>query len=478
MNKAAEFLPNIYQYDFTAQGVFTRADSVLTAADANQFPQITYYLNDDEINGIFGSEVNALRLDWVDIAMAVYLADRMTKRNEKTPHKNVWKRRFIIKIAVRNPEFWQKADIYSQLSAVLNYFTDDDWQFDFVNFDDKANSKIVQGKLPMPLAAQPRVALFSGGLDSFVGAANQLFEDTETPFIFVSGATNTIQISRQRKQIKELIKISPDREIIHHIVGFGIHWSNSKHPKEENSQRTRGFLFTTLGAVTALNAGVNCLEIYENGIGAFNLPYDASQLGTMNSRAVNPSALLRMENFIGKITGQKFRIENPYLFKTKGEMCRSEIVGKLAQTINETFSCDGFPVRTAGKPQDGICTSCLLRRVSLESAGLREFDNSNSYLTDLVSAQSQPSFNQLNDLRAMEWQYQIISRCLNKKTPWQALSKEYPMLQTTVSELATQKGLTEEELRTKILLLYNKYCAEWKAFSARRNFIRVNEKVA
>ena len=73
-------------------------------------------------------------------------------------------------------------------------------------------------------------------------------------------------------------------------------------------------MFMTLGAVAALNAGARELEIYENGIGAINLPYDFSQVGAMSSRSVSPSALIRMENFIEKLTDEKFRISNRRLF--------------------------------------------------------------------------------------------------------------------------------------------------------------------
>lgn len=478
MNNLIEFPSNLYKYDFSVPGIFNRDEETSVNDQSNHFPEITYYLNDNEINGIFGSEIDSLRLDWLDVAMAAYLADRLSKRETGKQNNNSWKRKFEIKIAVRNPEIWTGEEINSELKNVLNYFTDDEWEFDFIKLTGKERAKEIQPKLPLPLQSKPRVALFSGGLDSFAGAAQELFNDFESPFIFISGATNTRQISKQRNQIKELIKIFPKREVVHHIVGFGIHWNKSEHPKEEDTQRTRGFLFVSLGAVTALNAGVNCLEIYENGIGAINLPYDASQLGTMSSRAVNPLSLLRMENFIEILTGQKFQIKNPYLFQTKGEMCQHDIVRKFAQITEQTFSCDGFPVRTAGKPQCGICTSCLLRRLSLESADLSSFDKGEGYLTDLNKSNSTASFNQLNDLRAMEWQYQIISKCLAEENPWEALIIEYPSLQTIVSELVVYREFQESELQKKILALYVKYCDEWTSFSARQNYFLIKNRAA
>lgn len=477
MNNLIKFPAMSYNYDFSVSGILT-SGSKSSNTEPNQFPEITYYVDDSKISGIFGSEISPLRLDLTDIAIAVYLADRLSLRDDPKHHKHNWVRQFKIKIAVRNLEIWQTDSVLSQLKDVLNYFTDDKWEFDFVELVGKERANEIQPKLQIPLASPPRVALYSGGLDSFAGAAQQLFDDSENPFIFVSGATNSRQIFRQRNQIKELIKIHSKREVVYQSIGFGIHWNKLKHPKEETSQRTRGFLFMTLGSVTALNAGVDCLEIYENGIGAINLPYDNSQVGTMNSRAINPAALIRMEKFIEAITERKFIIKNPYLFQTKGEMCRHEIVNRMAHSVKETFSCDGFPVRTAKKPQCGVCTSCLLRRLSLESAGLSDLDESDHYLTDLCNVFSQPSSNQLNALRAMEWQCQVISMCLGEKNPWQAIISKYPTLQTIISELAVNYELQTEELQTKILLLYKQYCAEWKKFSARENFIQINKKAA
>lgn len=161
-------------------------------------------------------------------------------------------------------------------------------------------------------------------------------------------------------------------------------------------------------------------------------------------------------------------------------MCRSEIIKRLGGTVKETFSCDGFPVRAAGKPQCGICTSCLLRRLSLEAAGLSCFDESEHYLTDLTGPvnRAAPSADQLNDIRAMEWQYQTLAECLSQEDPWQALIKEFPTLQTICSELAVYRNYPEDELRRNLLRLYAEYCAEWQNFSARRNFIRLGRRAA
>ena len=479
MSNVLNFPPLSYRYDFSVPNLVKSGLINITADNSSFVSEHNFFVKDEEIIGLFGSEINSLHLDWIDLAIAAYVADRLSLReNEK--HRNNWKRNFSIKIAVRNLDVWQNEDLQTELKNVLNYYTDDDWNFEFLSFKSNDRLNSINNKLPIPPVNPPRVALYSGGLDSFAGISQQLYNDKdENSFILVSGSTNKRQDFHQRQQIKELVEKYSAIEIIHQTIKFGFNWNNSEHPREENSQRTRGFVFTTLGAVTALNAGSNVLEIYENGIGAINLSYDNSQVGTMNSRGVNPLALIRMEKFIQKLINQDFQINNLYLYQTKGEMCQHEAVKTLAETIPLTFSCDGFPVQTAGKPQCGVCTSCLLRRLSLENADLSVFDSGGDhYLTDLNSQSSNASFAQLNDLRAMEWQYQILKNCLSEKDAWQALIIEYPILQTFILELTSEKDFQIKDIQNKILLLYSQYCAEWENFSARQNFINNKRKAA
>lgn len=105
-------------------------------------------------------------------------------------------------------------------------------------------------------------------------------------------------------------------------------------------------------------------------------------------------------------------------------------------------------------------------------------NNGEHYVTDLASPISNPSFAQLNDLKAMEWQYQVIKNCLSTKDSWQKLILEYPILQTILLELTNYRKFQDEDIQNKILLLYSRYCAEWETFSARQNHINLKRKAA
>ena len=79
------------------------------------------------------------------------------------------------------------------------------------------------------------------------------------------------------------------------------------------------------------------------------------------------------------------RIENPFMFATKAEMCRALSQAGLADVVRETVSCDGYPQRVPGQAQCGCCTSCVLRRQGLFCGGLADYDHSADYRRDILS---------------------------------------------------------------------------------------------
>jgi 7-cyano-7-deazaguanine synthase in queuosine biosynthesis len=439
-----------------------------------------YYINDETIADSFGRKLAPLLSDWIDIALACYLADRLSRRpHPKGSSLEQWSRVLTLKISVRRLDVWKQPNVQRRLVSLLNLLSDDDWRIQFVRRKTPGRRAEKQGHLFRTSFSKPlSVALFSGGLDSFCGAVQQVSDFSNHSFVFVSGVTNSRQRFAQREQVKAISR-HMTRELCHVIVPFGFNWNGlSLARSKENSQRTRGFLFLTLGAVTALAAGSNEIRIFENGIGAINLPYDSSQIGTANSRGVHPITLLRMTDFVKALTGKSISFTNPFLFKTKGEMCRHHAVQALASNIPRTFSCDGFPVRHRNKPQCGSCTSCLLRRLSLEYAGLSDSDPSDQYILDLlVPGGAAATSKQLRPLQAMEWQFQKLYRLLGPGSQWSRLVTEFPELQHIVSEISIHDEIAETELQQSILGLYRRYAVEWANFSA-RNSLRVQQRAA
>lgn len=468
------FVPAEYAYEFMDSGVMRGGATARPTDHCWAIPK-EYYINDDRIADSFGHRLSPLSSDLLDLALASYVADRLSPRAGLCKSRRVrnWKRVIHLTVPVRRLEIWKRLDVVESLANLLQFFTDDVWRLNFVRRRAPGRPSETQNYLfPNPLPKPLGVALFSGGLDSFCGAVQEMSEFPRHSFAFVSGVTNSRQRFAQREQIKAISR-KVGRQVCHVTVPFGLKWrgESSRGSGEEVSQRTRGFLFLTLGAVTAIAAGESELSIFENGIGAINLPYDASQVGAFNSRAVHPLALLRMGEFLTMLRGKAFVFQSPFLFQTKGEMCCHPAVKSLSAYIPRTFSCDGFPVHARKKPQCGSCTSCLLRRLSLQSAGLSKFDPSHEYVADLSTSKSKVSERQLRHLRVMEWQYHKIKQLLLSEAPWQDLISEFPELQSISAEISGGGRSSEDEIQRSLLKLYSQYVAEWDNFSARERLL-------
>jgi 7-cyano-7-deazaguanine synthase in queuosine biosynthesis len=470
---------NEFDFDFSATSSVRWHHGSEASRDDPVGQSLEYFINDTRIAERFGQTLNPLLADWIDVALACYSADRLATRGigRNGQPGGHWSRVLRLTVPVREVDNWKSKELQSELAHVLRFLTEDAWSFDFVPRTGLLRLAESQGFLFGSESGDGvHICLYSGGLDSFAGAAQMLRKKPTQRYVFVSGVTNVRQQAAQRGQIGGLQARTPST-IYHLVVPYGLRWARAHvHRVEETSQRTRGFLFLTLGGVSAVAAHASELHLSENGIGAINLPYDGTQIGAYNSRATNPIALLYMERFIRALTGQSVGIKNDFLFSTKAEMCAHEAVKGLGDHVHLTFSCDGFPVRTKNKAQCGSCTSCLLRRQALECAGLSRFD-SDGYLRDLSSPGYAGTQRHLDSLRAMDWQARKIRLALAQPNPWDALVNEFVELKHLELELARAGKMEPSELRSSLLRLYSRYTSEWELFCARR-YCHVEQRVA
>src|SRR2546425_1524897 len=325
---------NVFSFDFSDSANVKWRHASEASRNESLAQSIEYFINDDKIAQRFGHTLDPLLADWIDVALACYLADRLATRGTTLVDQpgRYWSRVLNLTVPVRQTDCWNNAEVQSDLVRLLHFFTEDAWHFEFVPRTAARRLAESQGFLfGFESGKRVRVSLYSGGLDSFAGAAQMLGEYPAHAHVFVSGVTNVRQQAAQRAQLRALQSKTRDK-ICHVIVPYGLRWAGAHvHRKEEASQRTRGFLFLTLGAVSAMAASATKLLLCENGVGAINLPYDGTQIGSYNSRATNPAALLRMEGFIRVLTKQEMAIENPFLFYTKGEMCGQKLVKELGE---------------------------------------------------------------------------------------------------------------------------------------------------
>ncbi len=371
-----------------------------------------YWVDDSPLLRAFGSILPPKLADLVDLAMAVYYADRRSQRNrtsksfELTGHREIH-----IRLRVRELELWKSKEISSSLVNLLSWFTEDTWEFEFSKSNVKRKSEYVEPLFASPVSDPKISLLFSGGLDSLAGLCSLMGEHQDCSFIVISGSTSQRTTQIQRDLIKELVRYwhRQSRELRSLVVPFGI-----RRPErtccEETSQRSRGFVFLLIGATAAIMAKSTVLYVCENGVGAANLPFNEGQLGIDNTRGVHPLSLARSSDFLGLFPGRSMQIVNPH------------------------------------------------------AAGLDGDDPANLYRFDVKKSFAGLRRDQLYPLMAMLDQADRIRTCLGSKSPWEALTEAFPELFEIQHDLCDRRQMAMNDVAQSYLRMYRAYVEEWKAF--------------
>jgi len=326
-----------------------------------------------------GLTPSAIGIDLLALALHVQAAD--TRISRKTESQDGWTREIRIVVPVDNPELWGQAG--RTLKRDLDFLTGDLWTIDF-----RAKPEHWVKALPpvaMPLTDPPfdGVSLFSGGLDSLIGAIDVLERGGEPLLVSHAdeGATSAAQAACF-KGLQEQYIDSQFRWLRLWMDLQGIEISGSDH---EMTKRGRSFLFFATGifAGTCLNRAFT-LAVPENGFIALNVPLDPLRLGSHSTRTTHPFYIARWNEMLN-IVGIPSRIENPYWDKTKGEMvssCANRSL--LTDLVPKSLSCSS---PTKGRWQHlpiqhcGYCLPCLIRRAAIVT-GLGEGGDKTRYTID------------------------------------------------------------------------------------------------
>ena len=404
--------------------------------------------------------------DLLDVAMAIYVADRLLKRRRI---EGSWQpRQLRVVIPVADPERWNT--LQSKLCELLTWLTTDQWELEFVRRTTAQRNRpasVVPPKLP----ERPFVALYSGGLDSLAGAVAQALDPAFDAAVLVGAQSGNRLQSLQAEQHTELAKRLPHL-FWEPLQGFKHPFSpaqmgnwNIPEQSQEKSQRSRAFLFMVFGAVTAFAYRSDTLYVYENGIGAINLPYTQSFRGADMTRAMHPLTLLRASVFFTDLFGTPFQIENPSLWRTKGEMCQQVHAAGLSDLIGLTRSCDSFPLREA-RDQCGLCTSCLLRRLSLHAAGLGGMEHDLPiYRDDIYALPLLDTDNQrLRPYFFMQQQAETMQAVLQGGHDMLPFRLAFDAIEEARTAIETLTSWTTSEVDHRLADLYTRHSAEMQAF--------------
>lgn len=315
----------------------------------------------------------ATGLDFLNVAATVYAADTCIERHRYAA--DGWTRQLHLFIPVSDPTLWQTQEVL--LAEILNFLTGDLWQFTFR----VSSGSITVAKRPMPPTTYvtDTICLFSGGMDSFLGAM-QLLEAGKRPLLVGHAKSSDVSEFRNKAAVAlagRYPTLNP--QLVEAYVRVGKPQENGKAVDGENTERGRSFLFLALGAACASALPAQDigqrkqLYIPENGFITLNLPLTPLRLGAYSTRTTHPYYLSLMQRLFDALQLET-TITNPFEFKTKGEML-SESADPAFVADVDTMSCSRPATRNAtiegaGKRHCGRCVPCIIRRAALKKAGL------------------------------------------------------------------------------------------------------------
>lgn len=350
--------------------------------------------------GVFPSEIG---IDLLVLAAHVHAADTRISRAEQS--QDSWTREIRLVVPVNDPARW--GAVAPTLKKALDFLTGDRW---VIGFRARlARFATIAQAAPPSLISPPfdALSLFSGGLDSLIGAID-LLEEGATPLLvshFGEGAISDAQ-GKLFMSLKRHYAKSPFERL---RVGMTFKKGLVKHVGSEDSTRGRSFLFFALGvfAGTGLSRRF-VLRVPENGLIALNVPLDPLRLGSNSTRTTHPYYMARWNDLLGEL-GIDGEIRNPYWDKTKGEMaaaCRNPALLKTLAT--DSLSCSS-PTKARwqghGIEHCGYCLPCLIRRAALTAAWGTGHDPTTYTVPDL---HAQPlDTRQANGVQVRSLQYAI-----------------------------------------------------------------------
>ncbi len=301
--------------------------------------------------------VSPRAVDFLRIATAAYLADQLQARSTVT-----FSRSLDLIVHLIEPDPWTDT-VLDECANLLHFLSGDRWLIEVHadQSDGPRDSDVV------PATAE-RVALLSGGLDSFAGA---VLTSERPGTIYVGHWDNPIVKAAQNRAASWFASSGRPLDYVqlrHQLDG----------DKRENSYRTRAMLFVGLAVAVADSRSADIVEVPENGYTSLNPPLGPERGGALSTRSTHPDTIARMNRILSSV-GAGVTVTNPHQERTKGELvgiAAGSSPGDFAAGAAATLSCGKLDGRWYGggnvHKNCGICVSCLVRRASVLAASVRD----------------------------------------------------------------------------------------------------------
>ncbi|MBE7512732.1 MAG: hypothetical protein HS103_07940 [Anaerolineales bacterium] len=351
----------------------------------------TYVSSLIETFDTYGLTPTAEAMEILNAAIGAYIADIRVPRGETT---DGWTRDMVLHFAVRDPQQWEP--VVPVFQELLSFLTGDYWA---VVLRQLPKSQRLNSTKPVQKKPQSKiVSLFSGGLDSFIGAIDQVERYGNTVLVGHHGRGGGATSVSQNDAIQALRKCYDDNKAP--FLRFWIVPPKNVSDRTETTTRARSIIFFGLGLAVASALGEAKLIVPENGFISLNIPLTPSRLGSFSTRTTHPYLIDLLRKLIVGL-GISIEIELPYRFMTKGEMLQGCQNRPLIETVlSSTMSCSHPSANRFTTAKDpnihcGYCVPCLVRRAAIQAGG---FPDPTSYAFEDLAAPL--STNRASDLKA------------------------------------------------------------------------------
>lgn len=301
--------------------------------------------------------------DFFVLTCAVYGIDRFINRKQNSV--DGWSREIQISFPVSDVTRWN--NIKEDLQETLSFLTGDYWTIDFYK-SDFFNSL---PELPVLFNENyKQVNLFSGGLDSLIGAVNFLSTHPDDKILFASHydpqmkgpkSDQDVLLKKLDKQYKGLFDFVPSIKVT----------LSETTSKRETTFRSRSILFIGIALLISQGKKITEINVPENGSVSLNYPLSPSRRTSCSTRTTHAFVLDKINSILSKLK-IKTLISNPYELKTKGEMVNEcKDLNFLEKIIEFSNSCGKRGHRAYWEDDKkssshcGICMPCIYRQASL-----------------------------------------------------------------------------------------------------------------
>lgn len=309
-------------------------------------------------------QINSRATDLLLLAAVVYSLDRKVLR--KTA-EDFWMRKFSLMLPVSDAIAWNL--VKNELDNCLSFLTGDVWD---INFYNQTITPVlpVQRELNVQQTAGA-VCLFSGGLDSLIGAIDWLHENTNESLMLVGHYDEQM---KGPKSDQRLLLPSIEREFPNRVRLIQVRIGN-RNPLVRTTEitlRSRSIVFIALGIYVASAIGENVpMLIPENGTIALNVPLSPSRRGSCSTRTAHPFYLDKLRQVLVGL-GLTNPISNPLEEKTKGEAVSTCLNQQLLRAIaRSSVSCAKRGHKHSYSHREakacGRCMPCIYRRAALHT---------------------------------------------------------------------------------------------------------------